>query len=73
MQIRLLTGFLLWVFVASARAEHPSINLTDEEKRQGWRLLFDGHSTQNWMTIKGAAVPEQHVQDGALNLGSLPP
>jgi hypothetical protein len=67
MQIRLLTGFLLLAFVASARADNSSNILTDKEKREGWQLLFDGHSTKNWMTIKGAAAAEQHVQNGALN------
>jgi Domain of Unknown Function (DUF1080) len=67
MQIRFLTGFLLLVAVASAGAETSSNILTDKEKREGWRLLFDGHSTKNWMTIKGATAAEQHVQNGALN------
>jgi hypothetical protein len=67
MQIRLLTGLLLFVVGASAGADNSSNILTDKEKRDGWQLLFDGESTKNWMTIKGAAAAKQHVQNGALN------
>src|SRR5690349_16933959 len=67
MQIRLLTGILVAVFVTSAQAESSLNSLTDKEKQEGWQLLFDGRSTKDWMTIKGAAVPNQHVQNGALN------
>ncbi len=67
MRIRLLIGYLLLVCVASVRAEGSSNTLTDQEKQEGWQLLFDGHTTKGWMTIKGSAVPEQHVQEEALN------
>jgi hypothetical protein len=41
--------------------------LTPREKQDGWQLLFDGHSTTGWMSIKEEALPESHVQEGALN------
>ncbi len=41
--------------------------LTDQEKQDGWILLFDGRTTAGWMTPKGKALPDKHVQDGSLN------
>jgi hypothetical protein len=41
--------------------------LSDEERRDGWRLLFDGRSTDGWMTVKGQPLPARHVQEGSLN------
>ena len=41
--------------------------LTEEEKKDGWILLFDGRTTRHWMTPKGNPVPASHVQDGSLN------
>ncbi len=41
--------------------------LTDQERQDGWRLLFDGHSTDGWMTIGEQPVEAGRVQQGALN------
>jgi acyl-CoA thioesterase-1 len=41
--------------------------LTDEERQDGWQLLFDGQTTKGWMSIQREALPERHVQDGSLN------
>ena len=67
MQIRFLTVLLVFTFAVTARAEKSSNILTDTEKRDGWQLLFDGHSTKGWMTVTGAALPEHYVQDESLN------
>ncbi|WPP51217.1 3-keto-disaccharide hydrolase [Catalinimonas niigatensis] len=42
--------------------------LTDEEKQQGWELLFDGNSTDQWRGAHQDAFPEKgwHVEDGML-------
>jgi hypothetical protein len=40
--------------------------LTDLERRQGWLLLFDGHTTNGWMNSDGTP-PRTSVTDGALN------
>ncbi len=63
---RIATGFLLFSLVcfSSQGAENA---LTDEEKQEGWQLLFDGKSTSGWMTPKQKPLPLSHVQDGALN------
>lgn len=41
--------------------------LTEQERADGWKLLFDGRTTAQWMTIKGKPLPQSHVQNGALN------
>jgi hypothetical protein len=41
--------------------------LTDEEKKEGWKLLFDGQTTAGWMSPKEKPLPASHVQEGALN------
>jgi hypothetical protein len=41
--------------------------LTAAEKKSGWTLLFDGHSTAGWTTSRGQVVPEGWaIKDGAL-------
>jgi len=41
--------------------------LTNDERAEGWILLFDGRTTQGWMTPSSQAVPMTHVQDASLN------
>jgi hypothetical protein len=41
--------------------------LTEQEKKDGWRLLFDGHSTEGWMSPKEKPLSDKHVQEGSLN------
>jgi len=43
-------------------------DLTDKEKADGWRLLFDGKTTEGWVAIGKDAFPDKgwSVQDGAL-------
>jgi hypothetical protein len=42
--------------------------LSDAEIAAGWRLLFDGHTTQGWRSFKQSSFPQQGwvVQDGLL-------
>lgn len=62
----LLTSLALWSISWSflAAAENT---LTEEEKKDGWKLLFDGQTTRHWMTVSEQPLPDKHVQDGALN------
>ena len=39
-----------------ARAAGPN-QLTEAERREGWRLLFDGHTTAGWLEITGKPFP----------------
>jgi hypothetical protein len=54
-----LIGPLLFT-VASRAADEPTPNtLTDKEKADGWKLLFDGKTTHGWHTYKGKEVGDQ--------------
>jgi hypothetical protein len=45
----------------------PTNQLTDEEKKAGWKLLFDGKSFDGWHNFKRAGVrPGWKVKDSAL-------
>lgn len=41
--------------------------LTDQEKQDGWLLLFDGRTTNGWISPDGTSLTDKHVQDGCLN------
>ncbi len=45
--------------------------LTPQEKKEGWILLFDGKSTKDWMTSTWQACPEA-LDGGALNPDKCP-
>lgn len=44
--------------------------LTENEKRKGWRLLFDGKSTDGWRSARGQTFPDRgwKVEDGVLTV-----
>src|SRR5437763_15698342 len=45
----------------------PLNQLTDDEKKVGWKLLFDGKSFAGWHTFKRDDVrPGWQIQDGAI-------
>jgi hypothetical protein len=47
----------------------PANQLTEAEKSAGWKLLFDGTTTQGWRTFKKPSFPEKGwvVEDGWLH------
>src|SRR3954464_3979983 len=55
-----------------SRAGEPAPNtLTEKEKADGWRLLFDGKTTHGWHAFRGKDVPNKwKVLDGALVVSS---
>lgn len=63
----LATSLLLALATVAAFAGEPN-TLTDAEKSDGWKLLFDGKTTDGWVAIGKTAFPEKgwSVQDGAL-------
>lgn len=73
MNIRYLTGsswFLVFlVAAASALSAAPANQLSAEEKADGWKLLFDGKTTQGWHTFKKQTFPDKGwvVEDGWLH------
>lgn len=44
--------------------------LSEEEKKEGWKLLFDGTSTEGWRSYNGDTFPDQgwEVKDGMLTV-----
>lgn len=58
-------GLALAVLAAGA-AQAAENTLTAAEKKAGWTLLFDGHSTAGWRGFKGAPEPGWAVKDGVL-------
>lgn len=53
--------------VTPLRQDGPN-TLTEEERRQGWRLLFDGRSSAGWRGFKEQGFPKQGwaIEDGCL-------
>src|SRR4051812_3824809 len=41
--------------------------LSEQEKKEGWLLMFDGKSVDGWMEGK-KAMDARHVQEGAINV-----
>src|SRR5436190_2653194 len=50
------------------RASDTPNQLTEAEKAAGWRLLFDGKTTDGWRSFKKTTFPQQGwvVEDGVL-------
>ena len=73
MRIPYLTGLvwplLLLTAAASMLSAAPANQLTDKEKSAGWKLLFDGKTTQGWRTFKKQTFPDKSwvVEDGWLH------
>lgn len=44
--------------------------LSDYEKDNGWKLLWDGKTTEGWISAKGAAFPSKgwNIKDGILSV-----
>jgi hypothetical protein len=55
---------MLLPLAAAAQANR----LTDAERSQGWRLLFDGETTAGWVEVTGKTFPTNcwTVEDGSL-------
>lgn len=55
------------VLLARASAADPINVLTDQEKKDGWKLLFDGKTTEGWRGYKKDTMPMGwKVIDGVL-------
>lgn len=61
------TTVVLGLFVAAVPAAAQENTLTQEEQRAGWKLLFDGKTTDGWRGYKMDKMPPGwKVIDGAL-------
>lgn len=65
--IRTSLAVTLIVFFSMCSAPAADNELTEQERQDGWMLLFDGQSTEGWMSIKEEPIAASHVQDGTLN------
>jgi hypothetical protein len=66
---RLAACVLFFLIIASTpgrRLAAADNQLTDDEKKAGWTLLFDGKSLAGW-TTSSQAPSKTDVEDGALN------
>lgn len=78
--IGLLAAALLTLTLVTCRSSQmtSALNtLTVQEKAQGWRLLFDGHSFDGWRGLGRTGVPAEHwvIDNGAikkLDSGDVP-
>jgi len=52
---------------SAVHAADPN-RLTEDERRAGWRLLFDGRTTAGWVEVTGKPFPTNcwRVEDGSL-------
>jgi len=63
---RTLLFTALALSVVTGMAQKPN-TLTAKEKKQGWKLLFDGHSTKGWHTyLRDTVGAKWQVKDDAL-------
>lgn len=60
--------FLLPLLALSTISFAEPNSLTEAEKADGWRLLFDGKTTNGWVALGKSAFPDKGwvVEDGAL-------
>lgn len=62
---------IVWLVICTltlqlAQAQEPN-TLTKKEKRQGWKLLFDGKTTQGWHTyLRDTVGSKWQVKDNAI-------
>src|ERR1700744_1092956 len=57
------------ILVCGSLSAQTNNSLTDKEKKQGWKLLFDGTTTEGWHNyLKPSAGPAWGVSDGVLQL-----
>jgi len=63
--IFMLTCSLFLLLTSCSSTEKPN-TLTSKEKDEGWELLFDGKTLDNWKTFNAGAVTGWKVVDGVL-------
>lgn len=55
------------VALVSGSAQQPPNTLADKERKSGWKLLFDGKTTEGWRNYGSKEIsPKWKVVDGAL-------
>ena len=64
-----MAGVMLGAVVAVGAEQAPN-TLTEQEKQEGWRLLWDGQTGEGWRSIKQDAFPAKgwEMADGVLTV-----
>jgi hypothetical protein len=64
----LFTFVCLTITVSMAHGQENT--LTEQEKKEGWKLLFDGETTEGWRGYNKSSFPDKgwEVRDGALTV-----
>lgn len=64
---RLVALFVVASLACTIQASDHN-TLTDAEKADGWKLLFDGATYDNWAGMKGSPLPEANwaIEDGTI-------
>jgi hypothetical protein len=68
--MKTVTAVLICIVFTLPLAAQPFNTLTPQEKNEGWRLLFDGKTTNGWHKYgeKGVIGSAWRIEDGALML-----
>jgi len=64
----LFAGFIACALLASSKGGVKDNTLTKNEKKEGWKLLFDGKTTNGWRGFNIAEIPSAwNAADGVLS------
>jgi hypothetical protein len=67
MAIAILLACMACTKSAKETGETPPNTLTEQQKAEGWQLLFDGQTMSGWRIFKGYPNDSWEVADGALH------
>jgi hypothetical protein len=69
MQVR-FRNIRLKQLASTAATDLPSNTLTEQEKRDGWRLLWDGKTSDGWRSARAETFPAKGwiIEDGVLTV-----
>ena len=72
MKKRMLFLTVICVVISVSMSHAQQNTLTEQEKKEGWKLLFDGKTTEGWRGYNNDSFPEKgwEVKDGMLSVAS---